>query len=219
MSDSTFRRGPWMQHTRPCGSLWTGKYLHSLSSRIFAPCHCATAQNHIKQNVDWKKFALTAVVLTLGASLLGRFIGQEPPHQGQQAQVQPARLQVRVVASSQSSEGATEANLTPEFAQALEKHAVAQIGVKLQAVAKEAGIASPEARIQSNSTIVETQGKKLVVIRYEINSSSRGVEVLGIAGPTLNSVMCVRDSLEEILLTSGPCAAKIQEVHDVHIGG
>ncbi len=89
---------------------------------------------------------------------------------------------------------------------------------KLGAIAKDAGVPSPEARIQSESTVVETQGKKLVIVRYEINSTSRGVEILSITGPTLNRVMCARDSLEEILLVSGPCATKIQEVHGVRIG-
>lgn len=170
------------------------------------------------QTVDWKKFVLAALALTVGLSLLGRFMA-ETENAGQVQQAQVAPQVVRVVASSQPSEGATDANLTPDFARALEKHAVARIGSKLEAAAKHAGNASPEANIQSESTVVETQGKKLVVIRYEIDSTSRGVEILGISGPTLNRVMCARDSLEEILLVSGPCATKIQEVHGVRIGG
>lgn len=170
------------------------------------------------QTVDWKKFVLAGLALTVGLSLLGRFMGQtENASQVQQVHVAPSV--VRVVASSQSSDGVTEANLTPDFAKALETHAVSRISAKLGAAAKDAGVASSEARIQSESTVVETQGKKLVIIKYKINSTSRGVEILGISGPTLNRVMCARDSLEEILLVSGPCATKIQEVHGIRIGG
>jgi hypothetical protein len=86
-------------------------------------------------------------------------------------------------------------------------------------MAKDAAVTSLEARIQSESTVVETQGKKLVIVRYEINSTSRGVEILGIKGSNLNRVMCVRDSLDETLLVSGPCALKIQEIHGVRISG
>lgn len=170
------------------------------------------------QTVNWNKIVLVAVALTLGLSVLGGLMKQTG-NTPQMQQEQATAAVLRVVASSQSSDGVTEADLTPDFAKALEQHAIVRINAKLGAMAKDAGVISPDASIQTESTVVETQGKKLVIVRYEINSTSRGVEILGITGPNFNRVMCARDSLEEILLVSGPCAIKIQEIHDVRFGG
>lgn len=167
------------------------------------------------QNVDWKKFLFVAAVLLVGANLAGTFLGSRAP--STQAPAAPPEL--RVLVSSQPSEGVTETDLSPQLAQAFENYAVSRIRSKLVAMAKEAGAASPQPSIRSESVVLQTQGKKLVVARYEINNTSRAVEVWGISGATIQRVMCTRDSLDEILLTSGPCGAKIQEVHGVRIGG
>jgi hypothetical protein len=152
-----------------------------------------------------------AALLVSGASLVGDSLVH-------QVQAQPARAELQVVVTRQLSEGLSERDFTPELAQAIKEHAISRITTKLQALARESGASSTRPNIQSESTVIEAQGKKLVVIRYQINSVSRGLEILGISGTTLNRVLCARDSLEEILITSGPCATKIKEIHGVTIG-
>jgi len=163
--------------------------------------------------VDWKKFALIAIVALVGAKLVGTYMGRAATVQSPSA---PTPL-LHVTASTQTADGVTDSDLSPQVAQALERYGVSRISANLEAMAKQSGVQSPMP-VSSGSVVIDTQGKHLVVIRYEIGSSARAVEIVGIAGPDLKRVMCTRDTLEEILLTSGPCADKIREVHGVKIG-
>ena len=170
--------------------------------------------------VDWKKFILVAIMVLVAANLAGSFLGRAV--NTAQAPSTPASVgspELRVAAASQTSDGVTDADLSPQLAQALEKYGVGRISAKLEAMATQAGVQSSQPNIRSESTVINTEGKHLVIIRYEIDSRSKLVEIMGIAGPNTHRVMCARDNLEEILLTSGPCAEKIREVHGVKIGG
>lgn len=172
------------------------------------------------QNVNWKKFAVTAVVVLVVANLAGNFLGRTVSEReaasSTTATVSPP---LRVVASSQSSDGAKPEDISPQLAEALANHVSERLKTKLEAQAKQAGQRFSPPTIRSESTVVDVQGKKLIVNRYEINSASRIVEILSITGPTLHRVMCTRDSLDEILVASGPCGEKVLEVHGVKLGG
>ena len=123
------------------------------------------------------------------------------------------------MSSSQSSEGVTATQLTPQLAAKLEEYGASGIAAKLAALAKQTGASYSTPRITTESTVIQTRGKTLIVVRYQIGAAARAVEAIGISGPNLQRVMCTRDSLDEILLTVGPCAEKTQEVHGVVIGG
>ena len=171
------------------------------------------------QNTDWKRFFLVAALILITANLAGTFLGRAVnQREAQGAAEAPIRPELRVMTSSQSSDGARQEDFTPQLAEVMEKYTVGRLTAKLEAKAKEAGMKLPPPIIRSESTVFETQGKRLVIVRLEINSTARAVEVLGIDGPTLNRVMCVRESLDEILIASGPCGEKIREVHGVKIG-
>lgn len=124
-----------------------------------------------------------------------------------------------VLSSTQSADGVAESDLTPQLASAWEKHGAGRIAAKLEAMAKQAGVSLPPPQIKSESTVVEAQGKRLAIIRYEINATARAIEVIGISGPNLDRVMCTRETLDEIFLTIGPCAQKVKTVHGFSIGG
>jgi hypothetical protein len=172
------------------------------------------------QNVDWKKFVLAAVVVLVTANLAGTFLGRSANQREAASSTAPsAPPPLRVVASSQSSDGARPEDISPQLAEALAKHVSERLKVKLEAQAKQAGQPFSPPTIRSESTVIDAQGKKLIVNRYEINAASRMVEIIGIAGPTLHRVVCTRDSPDQILVASGPCGEKIREVHGVKLGG
>lgn len=170
------------------------------------------------QGVDWKKFFLVAVAILLIGNLSSNFLKRRDHSAMPPATSTKPSLELRVLSSTQTADGATEADLTPQFASALEKHGVSRIAATLEATAKQAGTSLPPTQIHSESTVVQTQGKKLIIIRYEINSTARAIEVVGISGPNADRVMCTREALDEILLNTGPCAQKVKEVHGVSIG-
>jgi hypothetical protein len=169
--------------------------------------------------VDWKRFAFAALagmlIWNFGNSYLGRRNGSD----GGPAPQEPTQnIEVKVAASSQSADGVSEEQLSPQLADAMAKHAEERLVAKLQAIARQAGITRPAPQIQSQAVIVQAQGRKLVVIRYQIDGTARAVEVFGISGKDAHRVMCTRETLEEILVTVGPCADKIKEVHGVTLG-
>lgn len=167
-----------------------------------------------RQGVKWVHFWLVAgVVLLVGSAANYRAaVQQDPP-----SDAHPTEL--LVISSSQSADGVTESDLTPQLASALEKYGAGRIAAKVEGVMKQAGSSPPPLQMKSESTVVEAQGKKLVVIRYEINGIARAVEVIGVSGTNLDRVMCTRSTLDEILLTIGPCAQKVKAVHGVSIAG
>jgi hypothetical protein len=172
------------------------------------------------QDIGWKKFLLVAVAVTVGANLAGKFLGRIASDRESQRAAGPITIpQLQVVSSSQSADGVTEQDLSPQLAEGIARHGVSRITAKLEAMAKQSGLELPTPRIHSESTVIQTKGRKLAIIRYEINAATRAVEIIGISGSLLNRVMCTRDSLDEILITSGPCADKIHEVFGVKIGG
>ena len=172
------------------------------------------------QEIDWKKFLLIAVAVIIGANLAGNFFGRIVSDSGPQRAAGPVAVpQLQVVSSSQSADGVTEQDFSPQLAEAIARHGVSRITAELEAMAKQSGLKLPTPRIHSESTVIQTKGRKLAIIRYEINAATRAVEIIGISGSLLHRVMCTRDSLDEILITSGPCAEKIHEVYGVRIGG
>lgn len=170
--------------------------------------------------VDWKKFLLAAAAILIIGNLSTTYFQQSD--RAASPQPNPATgptAELRVLSSTQSADGLTEADLTPQLASALEKHGASRISAKLDAMAKQGGTSLPPPQILTESTVVQAQGKKLVIIRYEINATARAVEIVGISGANADRVMCTREALDEILLTVGPCAQKVKEVHGVGIGG
>jgi hypothetical protein len=174
------------------------------------------------QKVKWSGFIATASILML-LFVMGRQAGSwadDPDSDGRQVSSSPRAVQpLKVFVSSSSAEGVGEAQLTPAVAAALERHVVGGVSEKLRGLARQRGVVGYEPTISSSSVLIETQGRKLVVIKMEIDANSRTVVVAGIDGDTLHRVFCARDSLDEIFLTNGACAEKIQAIHGVRLSG
>lgn len=170
------------------------------------------------QGVDWKKFILVVAALWLMGTITNNYYASRDRIAAQPHPIaQIVAPELRVISSSQSADGVTEKDLTPQLADAMGKYGVERLTAKMGAMAKQAGVTATP-KISSEPTVIQTQGKKLVVIRYLFNDSARGIEIIGISGLNLDRVMCTRESLDEILIASGACAQKIQEIYGVKIG-
>ena len=171
------------------------------------------------QQVEWKKLLIVVALLLIVGSFANRYFDQRDKREPSVMSATASTPPLQVVSSSQSSEGVTEEQLTPQFAAKLKEYGASRISAKLEALARQAGVAYLQPKIVSESTVIQAQGKNIVLIRYQINSAARAVEALGISGSNLHRVMCTRESLEDISVSVGACAQKIKEIHGVTIGG
>lgn len=171
--------------------------------------------------VDWRGFIAVAIALVVLGNYLADRNGPtsrvtpvlDEPAGGQTGAPSTAPLQV--LASAQSSDGATDADLSPALADKIGLHGASRMQTHIDSRAAQPGVKQPAARVTSSATVIDVSGKKLIVIRYDFNGPSKAVEILSIKGSELHRVMCMRDSLEPIALTNGPCADKILAVHGV----
>lgn len=168
---------------------------------------------------DWKRVALVAFALIVFGNLANRYFEQRD---GSSQVLPPPALQavpeLRVLSTSQSSEGVKESDFSPQLADKMAEYGAGRISAKIEAIYKQQGGAVKAPKIDSTATVVKSQERTLIVVRYEIEAKARSVEVIGVSGGDLHRVTCTRDSLEEILITSGPCAQKIVEVFNVKVG-
>ena len=171
------------------------------------------------QGLDWKKFAFAAFAVVLLGNLANNYYDRRDRLASEQSNLaKPAASALQVLASSQSSDGAKESDFSPRLADEMAKYGVGRLTAKLEAIYIQNGVSLPRPQITGDAIVVKTQGRSFVIVRYEINAAARALEVFGISGANLNRVMCSRESIEEILITSGPCAQKILEIHGVKFG-
>lgn len=72
-------------------------------------------------------------------------------------------------------------------------------------------------KVEATSVYVTVNGKKLAVIKVNMDNSVRSVTIMGIKGTELHRVTCIRNSNHDIPVWSGECGNKIQEVFGVAI--
>lgn len=124
--------------------------------------------------------------------------------------------EMKVVASRQDSEGATQADLSPQFLSNLESYIVERTNVLGAQAAKDQGGDARAAVVTSKGALyVEEGDKKLAVIRLETADGTPQVVVAGIVGTELVRVTCVRDRPGRIPLSYGPCHDKLREAFGV----
>lgn len=171
------------------------------------------------QGVEWKRFALAAIAIIVIGNLANKYFDRRDQLATEQPQsIQATNPELRILASSQSADGVEDTDFTPQLADEMAKYGVGRLTSKMEAIHNKAGGKFPPPQIWANATVVNANGKTLVIVRYEINAAAKAVEVLGVSGPNLDRVMCTRESMEEILITSGPCAQKLLEIHGVRLG-
>lgn len=129
-----------------------------------------------------------------------------------------ANQEIRVVVSSQDSEGATQRDFDSAFLKNLEAYTVERIKNNAKKYLVSQGYPSVDVNLTSEAIYVESGHMKLAVIRVRAAEGSNQVFVAGIVDNDLKRVVCITNSKETIPISYGPCATKITEVFGVKIG-
>ena len=168
------------------------------------------------QYIDWKRIGLVVFVLVVLGNLANNYYDRRDRLAVEHARsIQNSLPELRVLSSSQSSDGVSEGDLTPQLADQMAKYGASRLASKFEEIYRQSGTLSSAPKILSDATVVKVQEKTLIIVRYDINASAKAVEIFGVSGLNLDRVMCTRESLDDILITSGPCAQKILEIHGV----
>ena len=172
---------------------------------------------------NWKHiilFLLAIPVVNHFAGYLGKSAAQHVNEREAASAPQPSAIQeIRVVVSSQDSEGATQQNFDLNFLKNLEAYTVERVKVKTKEYLVSQGHPNADVNFTSEATYVESGPMKLAVIRLRASEGSNQVFIAGIIGKELKRIACVRNSTETIPISYGVCAEKINEVFGVKIGG
>jgi hypothetical protein len=165
-------------------------------------------------------YALGAVLFVLLMAQLGRYLGNE----ASQGTATPAQsgspstnAEVRVVVSSQDSEGVTQAQWDQKFLNNLESYTRERITQKAKELLAANGQPDATVNLESQAVYVESGNTKLAVIRIQGNDGSNQALIHGIVGNQLKRVGCVRNSTEQIPISYGPCGEKVKEVFGVSL--
>ena len=136
---------------------------------------------------NWKHiilFLLAIPVVNHFAGYLGKSAAQHVNEREAASSSQPsANQEIRVVISSQDSEGATQQNFDLNFLKNLEAYTVERVKIKTNAAVQ----------FTSEATYVESGPMKLAVIRLRASEGSNQVFIAGIVGNELKRVACVRN--------------------------
>jgi len=128
---------------------------------------------------------------------------------------------VRVVVSSQDSEGITRKNFDLNYLKYLEAYLVEQSEVETNKTLGLKGYATIHVKYSSDAIYVESGSMKLAVIRLRVSDRSNhatAVFIVGVVGNELKRITCVRRSAETISVAYGVCGKKIQKVFGEKIG-
>jgi len=172
---------------------------------------------------NWKHiilFLLAIPVVNYFAGNLGKSAAQHVNEREAASAPQPSANQnIRVVVSSQDSEGVTQQNFDLNFLKNLEAYTVERVMIKTKEYLASQGYPNAEVHFTSEATYVESGPMKFAVIRLRASEGSNQVFIVGIVGNELKRIACVRNSTETIPISYGICAEKVKEVFGVKIGG
>jgi hypothetical protein len=125
--------------------------------------------------------------------------------------------EVRTFVTREPSLGVTEANFTPETLQVLERGIVASMEKNSQTASVDLGLdpRTFEGGFESASAYVDTQGIRLAIVRVRAPGLPMSVVILGVQGPELVRVTCLREGPQEIPIWRGPCGRALKSVFNV----
>ena len=126
---------------------------------------------------------------------------------------------VKAYTTIQDAEGVTESSLDQAGLKNLETWLVQTMLQKGRNKYAEMGYNPKDFKpeVSANSVYIRAGGKKLAVIKINMDNSSRSVTIMGIKGNELHRVSCIRASNHDIPVWSGECGNKIQETFGVSI--
>ena len=122
---------------------------------------------------------------------------------GQQSEVKP----VMVFTTTQSAEGATESDLDQTVLKKLESWIV---GITIQK-SKMFYPKDYKPKVSAKSVYVTVGGRKLIVVKLNVDNMTRSVTVMGIKGTELLRVSCIRGSNHDIPVWSGECGNEVRK--------
>lgn len=129
------------------------------------------------------------------------------------------RKPVMAFTTIQSAEGVTEADLDQAGLKNFETWLVEKMLQKGRNEYAEMGYNPKDfkPKVIANSVYVIVGGKKLAIIKVNMDNSMRWVTIMGIKGNELHRVSCIRNSNHDIPVWSGECGNKVNEVFGVSI--
>ena len=72
-------------------------------------------------------------------------------------------------------------------------------------------------QINHQATYITVQGKKLAVVKINMENSARSVAVIGFKGAELIRINCLRASNHDIPVFSGACGQEISRIFNVRV--
>ena len=126
---------------------------------------------------------------------------------------------VKAYTTVQTSEGVTEADLDQAGLSNLETWLVETMLQKGRNKYAEMGYNPKDfnPKVSANSVYINAGGKKLAVIKINMDNSMRLVTIMGIKGAELYRVSCIRASNHDIPVWSGPCGDEVKKTFGVSI--
>ena len=169
--------------------------------------------------------SILPVVYIVGAVLLAMITGPDFAESNkfqkttspvsQQSSIKP----VQAFTTVQSSDGATESDLNQEVLSNIETWLVETMLQKGRNKYAEMGYNPKDfnPKISANSVYVTAGGKKLAVIKINMNQNMRTVTIMGIKGNEFQRVNCIRASNHDIPVWSGPCGDEVRKTFGVSL--
>ena len=162
-----------------------------------------------------------AIFLSMATALLfAPSVGTSQSSSPAFQQAKPAVMKpVMAFTTVQSAEGVTEADLDQECLKNLENWILETTLKKGRNKFAEMGYNPKDfkPKVVANSVYVTAGGKKLAIIKINMDNSIRSVMIMGIKGNELHRVSCIRTSNHDIPVWSGKCGNKVNEVFGVSI--
>lgn len=163
-------------------------------------------------------YFVSAVLLAIASAPLfaaSEGIQKTSTPSSQQPEIKP----VTTYTTAQTSEGVTEADLDQAGLSNLETLLVETMLQKGRNKYSEMGYNPKDfkPKVSANSVYVTTGGKKLAVIKINMDNSMRSVTIMGIKGSELHRVSCIRASDHDIPVWSGKCGNEVRKTFGVSI--
>lgn len=126
---------------------------------------------------------------------------------------------VAVISSSQNSKGLKESDLNQSLLTFWENFLVKTTTSNVYRNFAEQGQDPSKLKlnIERNSVFVTVEGKKLAVMRLNLNNLVRHVIVMGIKGNEIYRVTCIRGSNHSISILFGKCGEEVKKTFGVEV--
>lgn len=168
---------------------------------------------------SWKHVVVLLLAIPLVNQLAGYLGRSEAQRQIEEIRSpQTTKQEIKVVVTSQNSEGATQQNFDINFLSNLEAYTVERVKANTNKALASQGLEPLQSDITSEAMYVWGGSRKLAVIRLRQPGGSNSIFISGIIGDEFTRIACVSDVIESISITSGVCAEKIEEVFGSKIG-